>query len=72
MTSRLASVTARSGKKIQEKHPRGDKLNAGNITQALQSIGGLQSKKNIKPFVIDYDSTNLLLSVVDTGFPHLA
>jgi hypothetical protein len=54
--------------KIQKKHPRGDKLNAGNITQALQSIGGLQSKKNIKPFVIDYDSTNLLLSVVDTGF----
>lgn len=54
--------------KIQEKHPRGDKLNAGNITQALQSVGGLQSKKNIKPFVIDYDNTNLLLSVVDTGF----
>ena len=54
--------------KIQLEHPRGDKLNAGNITQALQSVGGLQSKKNIKPFVIDYDSTNLLLSVVDTGF----
>jgi hypothetical protein len=54
--------------KIQLKHPRGEKLNAGNITQALQSVGGLQSKKNIKPFVIDYDSTNLLLSVVDTGF----
>jgi len=54
--------------KIQSNHPRGDKLNAGNITQALQSVSGLQSKKNIKPFVIDYDSTNLLLSVVDTGF----
>jgi hypothetical protein len=54
--------------KIQQKHPRGDKLNAGNITQALQSVGGLQSKKNVKPFVIDYDSTNLILSVVDTGF----
>jgi hypothetical protein len=54
--------------KIQSKHPRGDKLNAGNITQALQSVGGLQSKKNIKPFVVDYDSTNMLLSVVDTGF----
>jgi hypothetical protein len=54
--------------KIQSNHPRGDKLNAGNITQALQSVSGLQSKKNIKPFVIDYDSTNLLLSIVDTGF----
>jgi hypothetical protein len=54
--------------KIQERHPRGDKLNAGNITQALQSVGGLQSKKNIKPFVVDYDNTNLLLSIVDTGF----
>ena len=50
------------------KRRRLNKLNAGNVTQALQSVSGLQSKKNIKPFVIDYDSTNLLLSVVDTGF----
>ena len=54
--------------RIQAKHPRGQKLNAGNITQALGSISGLQAKKNIKPFVLDYDSTNLLLSVVDKGF----
>jgi hypothetical protein len=53
---------------IQSAHPRGEKLNAGNITQSLQSISNLQSKKNIKPFVLDYDNTNLLLSVVDKGF----
>src|SRR5829696_1806478 len=53
---------------VQANHPRGSKLNAGNITQALGSIAGLQAKKNIKPFVLDYDSANLLLSVVDKGF----
>jgi hypothetical protein len=41
---------------LQASHPRGSKLNAGNITQALASIAGLQAKKNIKPFVLDYDS----------------
>ncbi|MDB5411177.1 MAG: hypothetical protein JWL84_6089 [Rhodospirillales bacterium] len=53
---------------IQNRHPRGLGLNPGNVTQALQSITGLQSKKNMKPFVLDYDNNNLLLSVVDTGF----
>jgi hypothetical protein len=53
---------------IQSKHPRGERLNPGNVTQALQSIATLQSRKNVKPFVLDYDSNNLLMSVVDTGF----
>jgi hypothetical protein len=43
-------------------------LNPGNLTQALQQVSSLQIKKNIKPFVLDYDSSNLLLSVVDKGF----
>ena len=53
---------------IQGKHPQGAGLNPGNLTQALTSIPALQSKKNIKPFILDYDQSNLRLSVVDKGF----
>lgn len=53
---------------IRERHPRGAKLNQGNITQALSSSGSLQSEKGIRPIVIDYDGTNRNLHVVDKGF----
>lgn len=49
-------------------HPEGKSLNPGNVTQALYSVPALQAKKNIKPFVLDYDKSNKLLSVVDRGF----
>jgi hypothetical protein len=54
--------------RIESKHPQRDKLNPGNLTQALNSVPALQGKKNIKPFVLDYDRSNLRLSVVDKGF----
>lgn len=54
--------------RIESKHPQRDNLNPGNLTQALQSVPALQAKKNIKPFVLDYDRSNLRLSVVDKGF----
>jgi hypothetical protein len=53
---------------IESRHPEGKRLKPGNLTQALQQVSNLQIKKNIKPFVIDYDSSNLLLSIVDKGF----
>lgn len=53
---------------IRERHPRGSKLNQGNITQALSSASSLQSEKGIRPIVIDYDGTNRNLHVVDKGF----
>jgi len=53
---------------IKSKHPRGQGLNAGNLTQALQSTAELQIQKGTKPFILDYDRTNLRLRVVDTGF----
>lgn len=53
---------------IQSKHPQGKDLNAGNLTQALQSTASLQIKKGIKPLIIDYDETNRRLNVVDRGF----
>jgi len=49
-------------------HPEGAALNLGNLTQALQATASLQVKKDIKPIVLDYDQTNLRLSVVDRGF----
>jgi hypothetical protein len=54
--------------RIESRHPQGTSLNPGNLTQALQSVPALQAKKNIKPFVLDYDRSNLRLSVVDKGF----
>ena len=53
---------------LENVHPEGSNLNPGNVTQALYSVPALQAKKNIKPFVLDYDKSNKLLSVVDRGF----
>ena len=61
---RLNSIT----KVLQTKHPDGNELNPGNVTQALQSTAALQVKKSVKPIILDYDQTNLRLRVVDSGF----
>lgn len=53
---------------LQKIHPRGRDLNPGNVTQSLQSLASLQIKKDIKPMVLDYDQTNLRLSIVDKSF----
>ena len=53
---------------LEKKHPSGENLNPGNLTQALQSVASLQVKKNIKPIILDYDQTNLRLNIVDRGF----
>lgn len=53
---------------IKANHPKGNDLNNGNITQALISASSLQVKKNIRPIIIDYDTTNRNLQVVDKGF----
>jgi hypothetical protein len=52
---------------IEARHPQPN-LNPGNLTQALNSVPALQAKKNIKPFILDYDRSNLRLSIVDKGF----
>lgn len=55
-------------KAMESKHPQGESLNPGNVTQALQSAAALQVKKDIKPIILDYDQTNLRLNVVDRAF----
>lgn len=53
---------------ITAKHPRGTDLNPGNLTQALTSIASLQVRAGITPIIIDYDSSNKKVNVVDKGF----
>jgi hypothetical protein len=53
---------------IKAAHPKGEDLNNGNITQALISASSLQLKKNIRPIIVDYDTTNRNLQVVDKSF----
>ncbi|WP_092474267.1 hypothetical protein [Desulfotruncus arcticus] len=55
-------------KKLEQKHPRGEELNSGNITQALKFTASLQINKGVKPTILDYDESNLRLHVVDRGF----
>ncbi len=55
-------------REIQSKHPRGEELNPGNVTQALQSAASLQVKLGTVPIILDYDQTNTRLNVVDRGF----
>lgn len=53
---------------IKQKHPKGEDLNPGNLTQALTSIASLQVRNGITPIIIDYDSTSKKINIVDKGF----
>ncbi|MCG7418771.1 hypothetical protein MHY30_14780 [Microbacterium sp. ACRRU] len=53
---------------VREHHPE-EKINLGNITQALASTANLQvSHIGVKPIVLDYDQTGRRLAVVDRSF----
>ena len=65
----LKGITYRQLKtSIRSNHPKGEELNLGNLTTALNSSHSLQLKKNIKPNILDYDQTNTILNIVDRGF----
>ncbi len=49
-------------------HPRGEDLNAGNVTQALRAFASLQVQHGMTPIVFDYDSAHRQLNVVDRSF----
>lgn len=53
---------------LERHHPKGEDLNRGNLTQALKSVVSLQLSKHIRPIILDYDETNLILHIVDRGF----
>lgn len=53
---------------INDKHPE-QRVNPGNITQALTSTANLQvSHIAVKPIVLDYDQTARRLAIVDRSF----
>ena len=68
LADQLDQVFGQLRASLRAKHPEGQALNLGNLTQALQAAVSLQGKKEIKPIVLDYDQTNLRMNVVDRGF----
>ncbi len=66
LNSGLRLVTI--SKLIKTKHPDGESLNPGNVTQILKTFASLQAKKNVRPIVADYDTQNRALYIVDRGF----
>lgn len=54
--------------RIRAIHHRGDDVRASDMSNLLGGLGNLQSVKSISPPIIDYDSQNRLLQVVDSTF----
>jgi hypothetical protein len=54
--------------RIRAIHHRGDDVRASDISNLLKGLANLQSVKSISPPIIDYDSQNRLLQVVDSTF----
>lgn len=59
---------ARIHKIIDRRHPRKETIYRGSIRQALERISRLQNQKRIQPVVLDFDSADNLLRVVDSEF----
>ena len=54
--------------RIRAIHHRGDDVRASDMSNLLAGLANLQSAKSISPPIIDYDSQNRLLQVVDSTF----
>ena len=54
--------------RIRAAHHRGDDVRASDMSNLLGGLANLQSVKSISPPIIDYDSQNRLLQVVDSTF----
>lgn len=54
--------------RMQLVHPYRERLLFNNVLQALKNIGKLQHQKKVQPVVLDFDSSENLLRIVDTGF----
>jgi hypothetical protein len=54
--------------RIRAIHHRGDDVRASDMSNLLAGLANLQSVKSISPPIIDYDSQNRLLQVVDSTF----
>jgi hypothetical protein len=54
--------------RIRNIHHRGEDVRASDMSNLLSGLANLQSVKSISPPIIDYDSQNRLLQVVDSTF----
>lgn len=54
--------------RIRAIHHRGNDVRASDMSNLLAGLANLQSVKSISPPIIDYDSQNRLLQVVDSTF----
>jgi hypothetical protein len=54
--------------RIRAIHHRGDDVRASDMSNLLAGLANLQSVKSISPPIIDYDSQNRLLQVVNSTF----
>jgi hypothetical protein len=54
--------------RIRAIHHRGDDVRASDMSNLLAGLANLQAVKSISPPIIDYDSQNRLLQVVDSTF----
>lgn len=54
--------------RIRAIHHRGSDVRPGDMSNLLRGLANLQSVKSISPPIIDYDSQNRLLQVVDSTF----
>jgi hypothetical protein len=54
--------------RIRAIHHRGADVRASDMSNLLSGLANLQSVKSISPPIIDYDSQNRLLQVVDSTF----
>ena len=54
--------------RIRDIHHRGEDVRASDMSNLLSGLANLQSVKSISPPIIDYDSQNRLLQVVDSTF----
>ena len=52
---------------IDRYHPSGP-INAGNLTQALNSTASLQVRLSFKPLILDYNQSRRRLDIVDKSF----
>ncbi len=54
--------------RIESEHPETDNINQGSFTQQIERVVDLQMENKIEPIILDYNSNDQRLDVVDDRF----
>ena len=54
--------------RMKRVHPKQNSLLYNNVLQALKNVGRLQHKSTVQPIILDFDSNESVLRIVDGGF----